>query len=362
MTKYYCTQCFRNEKVIEYIKKQNLIGSCSFCESTEVNIASAEDAFWFDLIISFDFLRASPDNRGFTLERFLTRQVDLLSETVSHQTRIEIINNLFHLMLYSLDINLLHNPDQKFIANFKGTSAIEKKWEEFKKQIKHTNRFGFDIDEKLKTNLVTILTNNKKTLNKGTEFYRARLGKPKGSRTFPYEEDQVMAPPKEIVSEGRINPRGVSYLYVTDDINTAISEVRPYKGTEVSLATVQIIEDIEITSFNNTNYHGKSLHEQTELYILTNTINFELSYPIDEQAKYLDYIPYQYISELAKHLGLEGLEYKSALEEGTNLCIFNTKKVMWKSGELYKIKNLKVEAEPVNQPITDATFSFDLEW
>ena len=46
------------------------------------------------------------------------------------------------------------------------------------------------------------------------------------------------APPNSIARHGRANPRGIPYLYLANDQLTAISEVRPWVGCYVSIATL----------------------------------------------------------------------------------------------------------------------------
>jgi len=44
------------------------------------------------------------------------------------------------------------------------------------------------------------------------------------------------APPNEKVSDGRGNPKGISYLYTANSIETAIYEVRPYLEDKITVA------------------------------------------------------------------------------------------------------------------------------
>ncbi|NLK52763.1 MAG: RES domain-containing protein [Syntrophomonadaceae bacterium] len=43
---------------------------------------------------------------------------------------------------------------------------------------------------------------------------------------------ELCAPPKEKCSAGRLNPKGVPYLYLADSIDTVISELRPSTGSK----------------------------------------------------------------------------------------------------------------------------------
>ncbi len=65
-----------------------------------------------------------------------------------------------------------------------------------------------------------------------------------------YNERASDAPPSDIVTEGRANPRHISYLYAASDVNTAISEIRPMNGQIVSVATIEIQKELKIYGFD----------------------------------------------------------------------------------------------------------------
>lgn len=64
-----------------------------------------------------------------------------------------------------------------------------------------------------------------------------------------YDEKDSDAPPPGFPTPGRINPDGISYLYASNDIKTAIVEVRPVPTQLVSVAQVELTEDIKVYSF-----------------------------------------------------------------------------------------------------------------
>jgi len=56
------------------------------------------------------------------------------------------------------------------------------------------------------------------------------------------------APPLGKASSGRINPEGISYLYLADSPGTAIAEVRPWKRARISVATFKTTRPINVVS------------------------------------------------------------------------------------------------------------------
>ena len=163
-----------------------------------------------------------------------------------------------------------------------------------------------------------------------------------------YDKSNSDVPPIGTSSPGRINPDGIRYLYAADDIKTAILEVRPVPTQLVSVAQVEILEDISIYSFS------KSLETDDEGKNWFSCIDY------DEISKYFStpnhggqsyYLATQYISEYIKHMKsptgqpmFDGLCFRSSLNsEGTNYVLFDvsdSKKYEICSSALYQVNDL----------------------
>lgn len=61
-----------------------------------------------------------------------------------------------------------------------------------------------------------------------------------------YNSLESAAPPAEIATPGRLNPEKIRYLYLAEDPETAIYEVRPTIGQHVSVATFKTIDEVKI--------------------------------------------------------------------------------------------------------------------
>ncbi len=62
--------------------------------------------------------------------------------------------------------------------------------------------------------------------------------------------EQLGAPPAQLAGHGRLNPRGIPYLYLASDELTAISEVRPWKDAELTLAEFRTIRTLKLANFS----------------------------------------------------------------------------------------------------------------
>ena len=101
---------------------------------------------------------------------------------------------------------------------------------------------------------------------KGTILWRAQLGvdyvplrdasgEEVGEETMGFA-DARMKPVAEYTREGRANSSGIPVLYLASTEQTAISEVRPWVGSEVSVAQVRVAR--QLNAINLTQGHGMS--------------------------------------------------------------------------------------------------------
>mgnify|MGYP001045856302 CR=1 FL=1 len=154
-----------------------------------------------------------------------------------------------------------------------------------------------------------------------------------------YNERASDAPPSDIVTEGRANPRHISYLYAASDVNTAISEIRPMNGQIVSVATIEIQKELKIYGFDK-----KRIWDDTHNF----ADQIELSYIAElfsmpcygDETKYL---PTQYICDYIRSLGYDGIRYDSSLcSGGHNIALFDTSVKNNDIHENYKIIDSKL--------------------
>jgi RES domain len=101
-------------------------------------------------------------------------------------------------------------------------------------------------------------------LSAGSTLWRAQIGSRDWFRNdkaghewiddapFPPER---MKPLARNPSEGRVNPRGIAYLYLASDRKTAISEVRPWSGALVSVASFRTTKELRLVDCSKN--HGK---------------------------------------------------------------------------------------------------------
>lgn len=163
-----------------------------------------------------------------------------------------------------------------------------------------------------------------------------------------YDESESDAPPKGIASAGRINPKGISYLYAADNKRTAALEVRPVISQYVSIAEIELKENIHLFDFT-AQYDEEQSLENWDCSIALSVLSEYFSNP--NYSGDSAYLATQYISEYIKHLHdkngkqlFDGLCFKSSLDsKGINYVLFDiteTKKYKIKNSSIYQTTNL----------------------
>lgn len=155
-------------------------------------------------------------------------------------------------------------------------------------------------------------------------------------RFWGYDKKGSDAPPQDVTSSGRANPRFISYLYLADSKKTAILEVRPHLGQNVSVAKFRIDRDLKIYDFSNTNNRVG----QTDLFTLSMISEAFSDYKTGREE---DYYATQYICEYIKHLGYDGIRFKSSINpKGKNTVLFDTSLNKETKKKNYTILNSKI--------------------
>ncbi|WP_395375792.1 RES family NAD+ phosphorylase [Marinicella sp. W31] len=226
---------------------------------------------------------------------------------------------------------------------------ILKPYRDIENHLRFVSRFS------LPTNLEKIISTfcetnyaNKTQIAKGAIFYRSRIHDFQQQK--PFDIDSMGAPPRGVASSGRINPHGIPYLYCSYEKQTAISEVRPWKGATLSVGKFQINRDIEIIDLSDRNVVSLSfkldqdLNETDKAFgqalvsqLLTAHYFSQPTHNSDEHA----YLASQYISEKIKLMGVDAIAYPSVLNsEGKNICFFSLEDATCSSVEEVNIDNV----------------------
>lgn len=230
--------------------------------------------------------------------------------------------------------------------------------------LKESNRFFVDVRfNKLLYFLATneiAASQSRKTIHKGQIMYRARIydGDDAEIRARDavegafngYDYENSFVPPiAQKVSDGRVNPSGIVYLYLAASVNGAVVEVSPKIGEWVSVAKVKFFEDTFVFDFGHDMISGFPICQDRSDWLMDflSAMDDRFRKP---HRKENDYLFCQYVSEFLKNYGYDGIRFitsKSlpvyADESFANYTIFNYSKCKPVSSDLRYIWDIKVE-------------------
>jgi RES domain-containing protein len=123
------------------------------------------------------------------------------------------------------------------------------------------------------------------------------------------------APPANVSSAGRLNPKGISFFYSALEESTAVAEVRPWTMARLSVANFLTSEPIEVLDLTGA-------RADIDLLPSVRFAAYMISRPVHRDDPFA-YVGTQHLAQSLKSSGVKGLLYNSLLKPGgTNLALF----------------------------------------
>jgi len=218
----------------------------------------------------------------------------------------------------------------------------------FREKKKHEERYfhSKEVQEFLEEVMLTA-RERIESIPKGQLYWRSQLGSDMwplddGSgqivdyRPVPYSSER-MKPLTEKAMEGRVNPKGIPYLYLSTDKSTSISEVRPWVGSSVTVVEFETCRDMQLVDCSRfdvdiMNMGARELDMLWKLKppepeeatkVVWRWIDMDFSKPVDRDDSSADYVPTQIIAELFRANGFDGLIYNSLFNGGKNIALYD---------------------------------------
>lgn len=232
--------------------------------------------------------------------------------------------------------------------------------------VRRKRRYVWDpeVSAFLDTLLATVRNRDMK-LNKGSIFFRAQAGidenEHEGELVVLAHKAERMKPQSERAMEGRANPAGIPVLYLATTVQTAISEVRPWIGSKLSVAQFELSKDLK--AINLSVGYGESIYdhltfaqllgneatepEEKEKAVWT-AVDNAFSRPITLSDNVTDYVPTQILAELFCDNGYDALIYRSQFgEEGFNIALFNIQDAELLNAAPYEVTAIEVKYKEI---------------
>lgn len=351
-----CHLCFNDLLLTNIVLEQREIGNCDYCKSKNVYIIDIGELtdYFLNLFKHYEKTEANkhyfpennddPNEFGDSLIYLINDDWNIFSDLIEGTGIDE------KLLFDILNANKGHKTDEYIedtlyskITDSFGFSHPAEHWEEiwksFKLELKHTNRYFPKLKETaFGEKFDSVLKYRQLLLSKDLSIYRARVGK--------YETKDMLAPPSYLAKPGRANPHGISYLYCAIDEETCIAEIRPWKSAIVTVAEIKINREIKLADLRWESICPFLLdtpNKALEIDGLLKRFSYELSKPVDPNKSDIEYLPTQYITELIKSKGYDGICFKSSLGPNCNFVLFDTKNIEVTNSKYFQINNISYD-------------------
>ena len=210
----------------------------------------------------------------------------------------------------------------------------------FARRVMQSRRYVWD--DYVRRFLDTVLATNSNrdiTIPRGIDLWRAQLGIDYDTRhdvevPVGFSESR-MRPVRHEAREGRANSAGIPVLYLASELNTAISEVRPWVGSKISVAGFRITRDLKAINLsmkfgenplNDLSFGQLSGDKETDAEEKSNVVWADIdnafSRPVSLDERSAEYVPTQVLSELFWNAGYDAIAYRSQFgERGYNIAV-----------------------------------------
>ena len=335
-----CPNCFVDVEIQAIIKdlSQGNTGTCDCCSKKDVQIVAIEDLLDY-FIPLFNLYEETNDSTA-----------DCLGTTIQKEWHI-FTNDVIAQIITQYLLTDYSNKSLKGVhvkKKFDGATDSDKIWQDFVDEIKCTNRFFINNNAIVRDIVSKLLQKHTKTLKAGTSLFRARICDNKNG--FPNPASDLGKPPHRKASSGRANPQGISYLYLANDPQTTLFEVRASFLDYVSIGEFELIKDITIVSLNDIHnispfIEDINLQEYVTNKTILNHFREALSRPLRKTDSDLEYLPTQYLCEYIKStLKAHGVEYASAMHAGgINYAFFDDQDFRFKNAKTVEVNTINME-------------------
>lgn len=243
------------------------------------------------------------------------------------------------------------------MKNFKSWRS----YSQYESALKHQSRYIHtpEVESFLQTVLETSET-RVENIPKDIALWRAQLGhglrfenEEVGEIPAPHEPER-MSPRSGRATEGRANPKGIPYLYLASNRETALAEVRPWVGAQVSVGQFKIIRELKVvnctTEKKGSTFYFKEPSPRKREEAVWAAIDRAFAKPVTPTDAVADYVPTQVLSELFKSKGFDGIGYRSSLGDGYNIALFDIYSAEIINCFLFAVNGIKFDFSDMANP------------
>lgn len=381
---YVCYDCCVAPLLKDLVVRQGEIATCSLCGATNVKCAgTGTDDFLLAIkaLIRYHFgewqyhsklgdgsleglfsidpnplLRINPAQSDIDREDVI---LSFMSDVNDRQMQVEVIT------AYGRDIYGYY-PHTPVSA---GESHI---LQSARRKLADTNYFL--VEDEYEAIIRPIVAYMSGTVSAGSKWHRARMGAKRRAADFheigappqyffePHKDKAIGAPPVGVATAGRVNRPGVSYLYLASNSETAAAEIRPHPGELVSVGMFEVNKDLRVVDLRTHDltklWRTDSQLEMLEFIIAMEKIFATAAPPSNRSA----YTLTQFLAEIFRRLGFDGVLFRSTVGDGDNLVAFNPAHADWVAGSSRAIGVAQVRYDWSDVAMFDESATYDMDY
>jgi len=353
--KYVCDECVADQFLKSEIRSAVVAKQCDYCEreadepvAAPVGVVQSRIGETVTNFFGEPTESGCPYDQGWIIEPTDTEDVLLTVELDCNDELFADIKEAFTIDDWIPVANghwLSLHPNE----------SLRYSWDRFSRWVQHETRFFFsqvsysaddycpqEIDGRQVLPVIGELAADLGLIAivpKNQVFYRVRQRR--ADSDWVPNADTMGAPPPEKASAGRMNPAGISYLYMAVDELTAIREIIGKSAAKVMVAEFKAVRDLRILDLTSLpakpSIFDGDRREQREGLIFLDHFVAAISQPVEKDGReHVSYVPSQVISEYfalvfqtGNGAALDGIQYPSAVHSGgRNLVLFPTSRTV----------------------------------
>lgn len=346
-----CENCFKDKLIKEEIRQIGFIGSCNYCNSSNVKVLNtSEHSQLTEKMLSLvEAYEVSSEEIAKPLEDALIMDWDIF--TGDSITVRNLVKDLCKESIGELN-PLFHNPviiPELYDKDYLNDNCIvkDKTWKEFSDHIKYHNRFHNNLfNADAFASMISAMT---RLYEKGDVFFRARFASDKRG----FKPSEMSVPPKGKRAAGRVNPEEIPVLYLSSDPKTVLYEIRSHIYDYVSLGKFIAKKQINLIDLSSMDSLSPfQIDNWIEQYAVNRLaikeIANEIAKPLRRSDTPLEYLPTQYIVECVKSQGYDGVEYASTIKtNGKNIALFDESLVECVSVQTVEVSDIDYSTKEI---------------
>jgi hypothetical protein len=379
--KHICITCIGDKFLRKLVASHHQQGTCNYCnkESTVVSIEPLSELIKHAIIQHYTarsmfglFDKVSKGKRTAKKKETIIEAIEKnvkIPEAAVKDIQVILANKYGRMTMFErmfkmkVDFNV-NTP----IHMYQPTDEVwQQKWQDFEQSLKTESRYfssnGLKLLQSIFADLEALQTNELypliRYIGPGTSIeslYRARVfqSNEKLSTALNWPDMHLGSPPSNAAVGGRMNAKGISVFYGTNDRHTAMAEVRPPVGSRVVTARFEIIRELNVLDLSalrlietSGSIFDSNFIEHKQRASFLYSFSQRMTRPVMPDDETIEYIITQAIADFLSSesdLDLDGIIFPSvqAGDGYVNVVLFHKASLVERLN-LEKIKDIKVE-------------------